>query len=94
MNETQTQGKRVPGGTCAADCSILRHERLLAQALLNVLVTCGMLNEDAAPTGPELLMFAEQFSGRKTDVVGLLPCEPLEDCPGWVRFPPHPKSNK
>ena len=135
MNETQTQEKRAPGGTCARlcsevawqtaaleildalramsafyvdlaksnpgfmgrlclqdyglwneamikksnvlrkygdlpntpnSCSIPNRELLLGQALLNVLVATGMLSEDAAPTGPELLIFAEQFCEKGT----------------------------
>lgn len=40
---------------------LTHRERLLGEALLKVLVAAGMIRADAAMTGPELLLAAEDF---------------------------------
>ena len=66
------------------------NERLLGQALLNVLVVAGILLPGSQPTGPELIAVAEVYCGKtESRPVGMLPGECMEGAPGWIRYPPH-----
>ena len=43
-----------------SNCSVSNHEMMLGHALHKVLMKNGVLNENSTPTGPELILAAEQ----------------------------------
>lgn len=46
-------------------CGVSNHEMMLGNALHKVLIKAGVLNEDSTPTGPELILAAEDYAGLK-----------------------------
>lgn len=47
-------------------------ENMLGTALRNVLVACGVLLDNAAPTGPELILAAEDYCESKRPILDAL----------------------
>lgn len=66
----QTQKRRViaeflnrTSGSSSSDAT--DHERLLGEALHKVLIKAGVLNEDSTPSGPALILAAEEYADSK-----------------------------